>query len=152
MKSILVLFTTLILVLALPADTYAKARLNIENPRTVRDYHNRGNVHMVKGEYAEALQDFNTALTLDPGYIESYISRGTLHSLKQQITMAAADFDKALKLDPENIGALYSRAGLYKMQGKFHEALADYQKILEIEPRNKKTLKEMEFMQAVFRP
>lgn len=125
--------------------------LNIENPRTAVDYHNRGNVSMVKGEYADALNDFNIALTLNPDFVQAYISRGTLHSLKKQVTMAQADFNKALKIEPDNVNALYSRAGLKKLKGDYHGALADYEKILQIQPRHKKTVEAMQFMQSVFR-
>lgn len=122
-----------------------------EKPRTAVDYHNRGHLYMLKGEYSKALNDFNIALTLNPKHASSFISRGTLHSLRGQIVMAAADFEKAIKLDPENPKAYSSRAGLYKLQGKYQLALETYNRALALDSGNEKTLEEIRLLKTILR-
>ncbi len=39
-------------------------------------YNNRGNAYVEKGQYDQAILDFNKALEINPGYAEAYNIRG----------------------------------------------------------------------------
>ena len=64
-------------------------------------YMNRGYVLKSKGNYKEAIADYNQALKIDPGYVDAYINRCDAYCDMGEYNKAGSDADSALKLKPK---------------------------------------------------
>ncbi|MHC4075676.1 MAG: tetratricopeptide repeat protein [Planctomycetota bacterium] len=101
-------------------------------------YYQLGRLKEVKGLYAEAMKDYNTALELDPNH------RKALFHLAYRCDLsgdeeAAIDYYKQLLLNsPIHTSALLNLAVLYEDAGKFHKALQCVEKVLEAHPNHQR--------------
>lgn len=69
------------------------------------------------GEYQQALDCYNKALTLNPSNCDAYVARGAAHANQKHFHAAVADFQAALRLDPSNANAAkYLQATTEHMQ------------------------------------
>jgi Flp pilus assembly protein TadD len=90
--------------------------------------------HETKGEYEEAIVDFNKAIELDPSSI-NFTSRGVIYNKKGEFDKAILDFTKAIELNPRN-ASLYKLRGLvYWDKAKYDEAIDDYDIATKIDPK-----------------
>jgi lipopolysaccharide biosynthesis regulator YciM len=105
------------------------------NPGDADAYNNQGNAYRSKGQYDQAITDYNKALEINPRYAEAYINRGTTYFRKGQYDQAITDYNKALEINPRNAVAYYNRGIAYSSKGQYDQAITDYNKALEINPR-----------------
>jgi tetratricopeptide (TPR) repeat protein len=103
-------------------------------PRGAWGYTSRGNEHLDKGEYDEALADYTEALRLDPGYACAYANRGIAHIRKGDYAQALPDLDRAIRLDPGLADAYLNRGFVRHQQGLYDRAIADYSQALRLNP------------------
>lgn len=83
----------------------------------------------------QALQNFTTAIKLDPEYAEAYYRRGILYSQQKQYEDAIADYTQALKLNPNadwNVKCYIYRGRAYEFLQEYEKAKADYKQILQV--------------------
>ena len=67
---------------------------------------------MVKGdELNKAINDFTTAINLDPGHAGAYFNRGNAYLLTGDFENAIENYDASIKLDPDDAQA-YCHRGL----------------------------------------
>jgi Flp pilus assembly protein TadD len=95
---------------------------------------NRGLAWKEKGELAEALADFETAIQLNPRSAGAYVGRAAVWSRRQQIDRAMEDCDTAIRLDPHHYWAHISRGILWKKKREFAKALADFDTAIRVQP------------------
>ncbi|MGI9508576.1 MAG: tetratricopeptide repeat protein, partial [Geminicoccaceae bacterium] len=69
-------------------------------PRLAPAYDNRAMIHITKGNYRAAIEDFDAALKLDPNYAPSLQSRGLAHERLGQLAEAERDYRQALGVQP----------------------------------------------------
>jgi tetratricopeptide (TPR) repeat protein len=129
-KFLIVLLLTMVLGLALGGMARAKS---------VEDYLKRGIEAGEKGQYDQAIADFNKALELSPRYDWAYFNRANAYYRKAQYDQAIADLNKALELNPRDAEA-YNNRGLYfyykKEYGRAWEDIRKARSLgLEIDPR-----------------
>jgi len=86
-----------------------------------------------KGDYANALSDYDRLLKDSPSYVEAHIGRGIVHNLMKDFDLAIADYDKAATLDPDNPELYYNRAISLEQKGDYQQALADYKHAISID-------------------
>jgi tetratricopeptide (TPR) repeat protein len=98
-------------------------------------YVTRGNDCANKGQYDEAISDYNKALEINPQYALAYYNRGLAYDSKGQYDQAISDFNKALEINPRNALTYVGRGMAYGKKGSYDEAISDYTKVLEINPR-----------------
>jgi len=60
----------------------------------------RGIIRYLKGQFDEAIADYDEALRLRPQHAESYFNRASAYRYKGQNKQAIADYEKALDLNP----------------------------------------------------
>jgi len=58
----------------------------------------RGSSYYHKGQYDQAISDFNKALEINPKDADAYSNRGTAYREKGQSDQAIVDFNKALEI------------------------------------------------------
>ncbi len=85
-------------------------------------------------QYAQAVESFSQAITLDPHDAGAYYGRGTANYSLGKTDLALADLTMAIKLDPGYTYAYMNRAGLYAYLGKYALAVADFSKAIQLAP------------------
>jgi tetratricopeptide (TPR) repeat protein len=104
------------------------------NPNFATAYNNRGVAYYNKGEYDQAIWDFDRALKIKPDLVEAYYGRGTTYADKGEYSWAIRDFDRALKIKPKYAEAYYNRGVIYGNKDKHDRAIWDFDQALKIKP------------------
>ncbi len=86
------------------------------------------------GRYAEAIADFDRAISFKPDFAVALCNKGNALSLSQRHEAALAAYERALAIRPDNAQVLNNRgAALYAVQ-QYAAALASFDHALEINP------------------
>ena len=64
------------------------------------------------------MEDFNTAIKLDPTYIDALNNRGLAYVSRGAYDLAIKDFDQVLKISPKDADAIRNRADALARKGK----------------------------------
>ena len=94
-----------------------------------------GVVHYEKGEYFQAIEDYDKAIALDPEYAGTYYNKGNAKYKLGQYFEAIEDYDKAIALDPEEATAFNNRGIAKRKLGRTQAAKADFQKACQLNSR-----------------
>jgi tetratricopeptide (TPR) repeat protein len=88
-------------------------------------YLNRGVDLFKKGQWDQAIAEFNKALELNPRNAEAYSCRGSAYLKRGRVDLAMADINKALEVNPREAMAYKGRAELHLMKSEFDQAWED---------------------------
>ncbi|MBD2770564.1 serine protease [Iningainema tapete] len=102
------------------------------NPQPLQ-YMFRGEMLMNMGDTTEAIQDFNTALRLQPDNPFAYRQRGLARAYEENYLLALADLNKAISLQPDNAYAYVDRGIIRAKMGQ-QAFMQDFDKALTLEP------------------
>jgi tetratricopeptide (TPR) repeat protein len=105
-------------------------------PARASAYRMRGRECRKAGRYPQALDDFGSALALQPQYEDALAGRGETYRLMERFGEAVADFSRAIELDSEDTWAIGQRAQAYLGMEHFEEAVADFSRAIELEQDN----------------
>jgi tetratricopeptide (TPR) repeat protein len=83
----------------------------------------------------EALEDFDAALTLDPGFAEAWHLRAQAHARAGDTAAAARDLQEVLRLEPRHWAALLSLSALQEEGGNAAAALRSLEAALALNPK-----------------
>jgi len=81
--------------------------------RNPKFYNNRGIAYGEKGQYDQAISDFNKAIEINPRYEKAYNNRGIVYRLEGQYDQAISDFNKAIEINPTDAQAYNNLAWLF---------------------------------------
>lgn len=96
---------------------------------------NRGIIYINRGQYDEALRDFDTAIAMRPSLAEGYLNRGAVLLHQRDYQGAIATISRGLELDPENPArGYYNRGVAHEERGDLRQAYADYRRAAELDP------------------
>ena len=96
---------------------------------------NRGMRNMQAQLPAEALEDFDAALTLAPDFPEAWLLRAEAYSRSGDPVAAARDLQEVLRLEPRHWVALLSLSALQDEAGDAGAALRSVEAALAVNPR-----------------
>lgn len=98
-------------------------------------YYSRAKTRYKLKKFLVALEDYNRAIELNPGYAVAYLNRGVIYHREEKVDLALSDYNRAIQLHPYYANAYYNRALLnhYERQ-KFDLALSDYNRAIELHP------------------
>ncbi|GAA0569303.1 tetratricopeptide repeat protein [Craurococcus roseus] len=82
--------------------------------------------------YAEALEDLDRAVALDPSRIDAWVLRGAAKRQLGRAAEAERDVAHALSLAPDNAEALLERAALRRAKGDVRGARADWERAMRM--------------------
>jgi tetratricopeptide (TPR) repeat protein len=99
-------------------------------------FNNRGFVSKFKGEYDHALEDYNQAILLNPGFASAYNNRGVIYRLRGDYDRAIKDYDQAIWLDSTIPAVFYNRAIAYSEKQDYERAIADFEIVLRFNAKN----------------
>jgi len=122
------MFATTVILLCLSTVSHAGESTDVET------YSRRGFELQERGDYKNALRNFDAAIQMYPKNPRAYYHRGNFYIGETQCARALEDFNAAVRLKPTWWWAINARAGIYLAMGKCDLALADYNKILSLNP------------------
>jgi import receptor subunit TOM70 len=96
-------------------------------------YNMRGTIRTLLGNHAEATEDFDKSIELDPKMIQSYIKRASISLELGEPEKAEAEFEKALEQDSNDPDVYYHRAQAHFIKGDLSDAQKDYQKSIDLD-------------------
>lgn len=122
-------------------DGYEAARLAFEKALELGDlgehealaYNMRGTMRTLLGHHAEATQDLDRSIELDPRMIQSYIKRASISLELGEPAKADAEFAMALAMDKNDPDIYYHRAQAHFIKGDLADAQKDYQKSIDLD-------------------
>ena len=85
-------------------------------------------------EAADAVEDLDAAITLQPDFPESWVLRGQAQAAAGDRAAAASDLREALRLEPRHYGALVALSELQEEAGDLGGALRSLEAALRINP------------------
>jgi tetratricopeptide (TPR) repeat protein len=90
----------------------------------------------IGGEYEEAIECYDKALSVNPYYVVALHNKGKVFSYLEKYEEAIECYDKALEIDPNYVDPLYNKGLALANQGEYEEAIECYDKYLEVDPNN----------------
>jgi len=96
------------------------------------NYSIRGFAYMNHTDYAEAIKDFDRAVTLDPGNSNVWLFRGLNYAMKGDLGAAVFNYTEYIRKVPSNYFGYARRAWAYKEMGRLKPALQDFNKAIAL--------------------
>jgi tetratricopeptide (TPR) repeat protein len=87
-----------------------------------------------QGKFEEALASYDSALVLNPDFVEALNNRGVVLEAMNRLEEALASYDRVLALNPDLITVIRNRGNVMAALGRTDEALADYDRALALDP------------------
>jgi len=103
----------------------------------MRKYFNYGKELFNKGEYKNAIHQFEQAMAIEPDYADIHNYLGLSYSMLGKYNTAIQHFKDALTINPEYIDAHINISIIYTEMGKFNEAEKEYKIAFSLEHRAK---------------
>ncbi len=104
------------------------------NPESLAVYR-RAVALAAAGQTDRALEEYGSALKLDPKASVAYLNRGVLLATrKRAYDRAIEDFDRVQSLEPDNVDALVARGDAYSQLKDFGRAMADLDRAVTLAP------------------
>lgn len=106
------------------------------SPNSCRAYNNLGTAYYDKELYQRAIDSYNKAIEVNPGFALTYNNMGvTYRDIGRDPDKAIASFEKAIELKPDYAEAYNNLGGLiYERLGQMDTAKELYKKAIEIDP------------------
>ncbi|CAD8195646.1 unnamed protein product [Paramecium octaurelia] len=102
-------------------------------------YINRGELCNQIGQKQQALEDYSSAIQIDPENAEFYYIRGVLNHDMGNYESALLDYDKAIELEPLDPKFYFHRGIQNNDMGNQEQALLDYNQVLLLDPTHANT-------------
>jgi tetratricopeptide (TPR) repeat protein len=97
-------------------------------------YTKLGDEYFEKGEYTNAITNYNQALNTNHGDVDLYYKRGLTHYQLGDYEAAIADYSQAIQMNIQDAKS-YNKRGLALSQlGRLEEAINDYTQAIRINP------------------
>jgi len=110
-----------------------------QSPHKARPYNDRGWAYYNRGQFTQAMSDYNKAIEIDPNFAIAYNNRGWAYYNQGQLTLAISDYNKTIEIAPDFAKAYYNRALVYAKQKNFNQAIVDFSKAIAINPNHEDT-------------
>jgi len=104
-------------------------------PSNDRAYHSRGSAYALKGQYAEALPDFDKAIALNPRFVKAHSGRGIALAGLGRFEEAIREHSRAIRLKPDSADAYNSRGSAFGNLGQMDAAIEDFDKAISLDPK-----------------
>jgi protein O-mannosyl-transferase len=105
-----------------------------ENRRMAFAYNFRGLGYAEKGNYQQAIEDYNMALKIDSQYGEALNNRANAYGIIGQNDLALQDFKQIITINPKFADAYYNRGNLYLTIRDLDKAINDFTEVIRIDP------------------
>jgi tetratricopeptide (TPR) repeat protein len=99
-------------------------------------YFHRGLAYHRTQEHDRAIEDFDEAIKLRPGFLNAYFQRGDAHFANGNYDRAIEDFTEVVMLDPTDSIAFRYRGDVHLAKGDADSAVRDYNEALRLDPED----------------
>jgi tetratricopeptide (TPR) repeat protein len=106
----------------------------INHPTTENEWISNGERYADKGDYANAINSYTEAITLNPNNTKAYDKRGDAFYKSGKVEQALIDYENALKINPSGSTNYYYRAKLCDDNGLKKDAVSFYKLFLTYLP------------------
>ena len=97
-------------------------------------YFDKGHDYGRDGKYQLAINEYTTAIRLNPYASASYNNRGVAYHNLGQYERSIQDYDKAIQIDPTYALAYNNRGVAYHNLNQYKRSIQDYDKAIQIDP------------------
>ncbi len=97
---------------------------------------NRSDIWRVRGNYAQAIADCDSAIAADKNCTEAYMNRGIAYCFINKFDEALHDFTFVVSRKGGQASLYTNRGNLYDMKGKTDSAISDYTMAIKLDPEN----------------
>ena len=101
-----------------------------------KNYFKSGLAKLNLHQYKDAIEDFSTAIQLNPKYVDAYYSRGLAKLNLHQYKDAIEDNSKAIQLNPEYVDAYLNRGNAKLNLQQYADAIEDYNRAIHLNPEH----------------
>ncbi|MDP4195691.1 MAG: tetratricopeptide repeat protein [Bacteroidota bacterium] len=105
------------------------------------EYYKSGTLKLKSGKIPEAIDDFDSALSINSSFHQGYFNRGFAKLKLDDLSGAILDFSSSIEFSQRNAKAFFYRGISYYKAGDKKEAAKDFYKAIEIDPSYKTYLK-----------
>jgi len=98
-----------------------------------RAYHRRGLIYQTRNQHQFAIDDFSTAISLQPDAPEPYNARAISYLALSQLDNAFDDANFAIELDRNNAESWLNQGLVYEARGENERAARSYRRALQID-------------------
>jgi len=99
-----------------------------------RKYYELGNEYYEKGDFDNAISNYDKAIEADPTYHKAYYNRGLAYACKEDYDKAIADINKVIEMKPNFAEAYYILGLAYEYKNELDKAIEAYNKSLKLNP------------------
>jgi tetratricopeptide (TPR) repeat protein len=96
--------------------------------------YNKGNEKFRSGNLDGAIEDYNQAIEINPGYASAYYNRGIAYEDLGDSGNALMDYTKAIEINPDYVDAYINRGSLLLEEGDFEGAIKDFTHAIRTNP------------------
>jgi tetratricopeptide (TPR) repeat protein len=107
---------------------------SVEIVATAEALNGRGIAYIFKGQFNDALVDFDRAIQFDGAYGDALNNRAWVYFKTGRRREALADADKAVRLIPEKAYVWDTRGQIHEALGDAISAITDFEKALSLDP------------------
>lgn len=105
-----------------------------------KKYTDEGIALIYKGEYSQAIEQFNKSIELKNDWEISYFYRAAAHQALENFDDAMIDYSKAISINPKMTDAYYNKAQITLSRKDIpnpdvEKAVQDLEKALELDPK-----------------
>lgn len=104
------------------------------NPNSADLWQGQGFDFYNRGQYAQAIESFNKALEINPGYGLAHLGIGMACKRMNKLDEAIVHLNRATRHEPNLARAYYEKSEVYVMQGQSSAAVAELEKAIEYAP------------------
>jgi tetratricopeptide (TPR) repeat protein len=98
------------------------------------EFYDLGNAYVELGKYDKAIEEFQAALKVDPGFVKANYNLALAYAHAKRPDDAVAILKKLLIADPENTQVLSALGWAYHLAGHDADALAQYATVVRLSP------------------
>ena len=102
------------------------------------EYHQRAYEAHQRGQYEEAILNYNEVIGRVPNNATAYYNRGTANYHLGQHEAAINDFDQTIQMNPDDARAHNNRGLANNNLGEYEAAIADFSEAIRLEPGNER--------------
>ena len=97
----------------------------------------QGRRHYNRGDYHQAIQEYNEFMKLVPGKADAHYRRGMAYDKLGDFNRAIQDYDRAIEINPKHVEAYNNRGVIYGKLGNKKREIADYAKAADLNQQSK---------------
>ncbi|HUN55597.1 MAG TPA: tetratricopeptide repeat protein [Smithella sp.] len=105
-----------------------------KNPACFLAHEELGNIYKEKGQFDEAINQYQETIRLNPGYAGAYYNRGIAYAKLEQYQPAIESYNEAIRLSPDDASYYNNRGSAYLKLGRYQQAFDDFGRAIRLKP------------------